>query len=405
MSLPYFKRFGWEAEVIAVDSKYTDLPKDELLAESIPSDIKIHYVKAFNKGWTSKIGFGSISYRSWWFFRKKVNKLLIEKKYDLIYFSTTQFQICTLGGYWKKRFKIPYIIDMQDPWHSEYYQGKPKQQQPPKYWLSYRLNKFLEPIAMEHVDGLISVSESYIETLKSRYPRIKQIPAATITFGAFEPDLEIAAQNKNRFERLLKPGFKNIAYIGRGGMDMYNAIKPVFEVVKNGLLSEPEIFNKLKFYFIGTSYAPEGQGALTILPLAKQYGLEESVIEITGRIGYYHTLITLQQADALFVPGSDDPNYTASKIYPYLLTRKPLLAIFNSQSSALNILQEHGLKQSYSFDHTNDIHLKINFFLKQVVDGDTDAIQYNPLAIEKYSAKTMTERQCDLFNEVTFIPR
>ena len=400
MSLPYFKDNGWEAEVVAVDPRHTDLPQDQLLMESIPADIKVHLVKAFSKSWTSEIGFGSISYRSWWFFRKKVNRLLKAEKFDLIYFSTTQFQLCILGAYWKKQFKVPYVIDMQDPWHSEYYRDKPKQQQPPKYWLSYRLNRYLEPIAMKQAGGLISVSESYIKILKDRYPQIRQIPAATITFGAFEPDLKIAVSHQNEFERLLDPGFKNIVYIGRGGMDMYDAIKPVFETLKKGLSDAYPSFSRLKLYFIGTSYAPAGRRSETIIPFAKQYGLEESVIEITGRIGYYHTLTTLLQADALFIPGSDDPQYTASKIYPYLLTNKPLLAIFNLHSSALSILDEFGVNHAYSYDKTPDINLKIEGFLKGVINNNIKEPCYESVAIEKYSAKMMAKSQCDLFNVV-----
>jgi hypothetical protein len=404
MSLPYFEENGWQVEVVAVDRQYTDLPIDELLIESVPTAIKIHYVKAFNKTWTSKIGFGSIAYRSYWFFRKKVNQLLKEEKFDLIYFSTTQFQVCILGAYWKKRFKIPYVIDMQDPWHSEYYRDKPKQQQPPKYRLSYQLNKYLEPLAMKHVDGLISVSENYIEILKDRYPHLKKKPSATITFGAFEADLKIASNHQNTFKPVLDPGYKNIVYIGRGGMDMHNAITPVFETLKKGLVDEPYLFKKIKLYFIGTSYAPSGQETSTILPLATQFGIEEHVEEITSRIGYYHTLITLQQADALFIPGSDDPNYTASKIYPYLLTNKPLLAVFNAQSPAINILNEFGVKHVYSYDKTPGIHSKIELFLKEVINGDMDEQAYNPVAIKKYSAQTMAKRQCDLFNLINLLP-
>ena len=400
MSLPYFKENGWDAEVVAVDPEYIDLPQDALLVESIPAGVKIHYVKAFDKKWSSKIGFGSISYRSMWFLQQKVNQLFKHKKFDLIYFSTTQFQVCILGAYWKKRFKVPYVIDMQDPWHSEYYQDKPKEQRPPKYWLSYRLNKYLEPVAMKQVDGLISVSKHYIDTLKERYPQIQQVPADTITFGAFEPDMAIASHNKDAFTPILLQGFKNVVYIGRGGMDMYNAITPVFEALKKGLTAEPQLFNTIKLYFIGTSYAPNGQGAETIMPLAAQYGVKESVIEITGRIGYYHTLTTLKQADALFIPGSDDPKYTASKIYPYLLTFKPVLAIFNSESSAIGILHEFGVSQVYGYDKTQYLAHKITDFLKKVIEGGINDQKYDPSAIKKYSAQTMTTRQCELFDKV-----
>jgi hypothetical protein len=401
MSLPYYKEFGWDAEVVAVDPQYTNLPKDELLMESIPVDIKIHYVKALSKKWTQKLGFGSISYRSYRAYRAKVNHLLKNRKFDLIYFSTTQFQICILGAYWKKRFKVPYVIDLQDPWHSEYYRDKPRQQRPSKYWISYRLNKFLEPIAMKQVGGLISVSAEYINEIKARYPQIKNIPQATITFAAPAQDIEIAARNQDKFRPLLDAGFKNIVYIGRGGMDMYKAIAPVFETLKKGIAEEPELFKKIKVYFIGTSYAPQGQTIPTILPLALQYGLSDQIIEIADRIGYYHTLVTLQQADSLFIPGSDDPHYIASKIFPYLLTGRPLLAVFNAQSPALSILDEYEAKYVYSYDKTPGIHKKIDAFFKKIINNKIDEPVYNKDAVEKYSARMMTKRQCDLFNVIT----
>src|SRR4051794_36292253 len=190
MSLPFFSEFGFNAEVVCVDTKYADIVKDELLLTSVPLGIMIHKVKAFSKKWTSKIGLGSIALRSLYFYNKKVKALLRSKKYDLIYFSTTQFPVCILGRYWKRKYKVPYVIDMQDPWHSDYYQNKPKHERPPKYWFSYRLNKFLEPLAMKKVDGLIAVPKAYNITLKERYPSIKCIPAVTITFGAFKHDFE-----------------------------------------------------------------------------------------------------------------------------------------------------------------------------------------------------------------------
>jgi hypothetical protein len=181
---------------------------------------------------------------------------------------------------------------------------------------------------------------------------------------------------------------------------MHKAIIPVFEALKKGIEDQPETFSKLKFYFIGTSYAPAGEGEPTILPLAKQYGVESSVIEITGRISYYHTLLTLQQADILFIPGSDDPKYTASKIYPYQLTPKPLLAIFNSQSPAMAVLHEYGVTHAYGFDDKAGLNNEIYVFLKQVIEQGIEPDNYNPAAVEKYATRNLTGIQCGLFNAV-----
>lgn len=399
MSLPYFQKFGWDAEVVAVDPHYSEMVKDELLLQSVPINVKIHHVKAFNKSWTSKLGLGSIALRSLRFYRKEVNRLIRKRSFDLIYFSTTQFPVCILGAYWKRKFGIPYVIDMQDPWHSDYYQDKPKHQRPKKYWFSYRLNKYLEPKAMRTVDGLISVSDSYISDLRARYAETKQVPAETITFGAFEPDFEIAKKNSKLFDPILSPQSVNVVYVGRGGADMHKAVNILFETFKQGLKEDP-LFNKIKLWFIGTSYAPTGQGVPTILPQAKEFGIEKNVIEITDRISYYHTLLTLQQADALFIPGSDDPKYTASKIYPYILAQKQLLAIFNKHSSAIDILKEYNAPHVFSFD-SKDIKPQILLFLKKMLNKELTSPVYSPEALDKYSAENMTRRECLLFDTVT----
>ncbi|PTR01268.1 glycosyl transferase family 4 [Mucilaginibacter yixingensis] len=397
MSLPYFKDFGWEVEVVTVDPKYSDLSEDELLLKTIPLQTKIHYVRALPKKLTSKIGLGSIALRSLWFYKRPVDKLLRTRHFDLIYFSTTQFPVCILGAYWKRKFKIPYVIDMQDPWHSDYYRDKPKHQRPTKFWFSYRLNKYLEPRAMRLADGVISVSEDYIATLQNRYPCLKNVPAATITFGAFGPDMDIALKHQADFPSLLNENTINLVYVGRGGADMRAAITPVFSAFKKALLANPDI-SRIHFYFIGTSYAAAGTGVPTIAPLAAALGVATYVTERTDRISYYHTLCTLLKADALFIPGSDDPRYTASKLYPYLLTGKPLLTMFNAASPALNVLKEYGVYNSYNYTDVDSGQL-IDFF-QRLASGNLPQPVYNATAMHQYSAREMTHRQCLLFDNV-----
>lgn len=399
MSLSYFREFGWEAEVVTVDEQYSDMGKDELLTSSIPDDIIVHKVKALNKTWTSKIGLGSIALRSLWYYKRDVNRLLKSCKYHLVYFSTTQFPVCILGAHWKKRWNVPYLIDMQDPWHSDYYQDKNKADRPAKYWFSYRLNKYLEPIAMNSVDGLISVSNAYIDDLKNRYPVIKDIPASTITFGAFATDLQIAKDNAHRYPNLLNSDTVNLVYIGRGGADMHPAITPVFNALQQAKADGDQSLRKIKIYFIGTSYAPDGQGVATIMPLAKKFGVDDQVVEITDRISFYHALVTMQQADALLITGSDDPKYSASKIYPYLLSQKPVLAIFISQSPIRDILNEYGCEFSLSYDNDGTVD-DVRNFLNRLAEDHLPVPAYNEDAMNKYSARNITKEQCAMFELV-----
>jgi len=403
MSLPYFTDFGWQAEVVTVDAKHSDINKDNLLSQSIPSNSVVHKVNAFSKKYTSKVGLGSLALRSLWYYKQTVNQLLKTKKYDLIYFSTTQFPVCILGAYWKKKFNIPYVIDMQDPWHSKYYQDKPKNERPAKYWFSYRLNKYLEPIAMKAVNGLISVSAAYIKTLQSRYPNTQNIPTAIITFGAFDKDFEIASRNQTLAPSVIIP-HKNtlsIVYIGRGGADMQPATRLLFAAFKLGLKTYPEIFNRFNFYFLGTSYAAAGKGKTTIQPIADEMGLADFVIENPDRISFYQTINTLKAADVLFIPGSDDPQYTASKIYPYLMADKPLISIFHPASSAAQIIKDCEVGLPLTFDMDGEIIL--DRIVKYLLAVAEKKIIVKPPVVnifEKYAAKNMTKLQVDVFNKV-----
>lgn len=399
MSVPFFEQEGWIAEVVKVKDEFCDLEKDHLLMKSIPQDIKIHEVAAFSKKYTAKIGLGSLAFRSLWFYKKYVDKLLKQAHFDLIYFSTTQFPVCILGAHWKKKFGIPYVIDLQDPWHSTYYQDKPKKERPKKYWFSYRLNKHLEPLAMNQVDGLISVSQAYLNTMHERYPRTKLIPQKVITFGAFEKDFEIAAihapQIKVAFSS--EKGFKNIVYVGRGGFDMQDAARLLFTAFKELLFNNPEAYASFRFHFIGTSYAPKGEGDPSFMPIAKEMNLEEYVLEQTNRIGFYESIRTLQEADALVVMGSNDPQYTASKIYPYILAQKPLLGIFNSQSSAYTIINNcnAGIVTALEREEKS----KISLFLTGVLNN---SLIFDPKwdQFKLYSAKSMTQNQCKIFDQM-----
>lgn len=401
MSLPYFEKLGWQAQVVKVNSIYTDMPADELLNQTIPTNTKIHEVNAFSKKWTSKFGLGSVALRSLWFYFRYVNKLLRKEKFDLIYFSTTQFPVCILGSYWKKKFKIPYVIDVQDPWHTDYYKAKPKAERPPKYWFSYHLNKCLEPIAMRNVDGLISVSENYISELKSRYPKIKNIPAKVITFGYAPIDLDLATTIKSESTNL-SSDYLNVVYIGAVGHIMNKSLTILFASLKSIKLNQFEIYKKIKFNFIGTSYAPKDKGYQTVIPVAINYGIEDCITEQTNRIGYFEALSLLSKADGLLILGSDDENYSASKIYPYLKVKKPLMAIYNSNSEVFNILQKFSAGTLISND-VEDQYLNVFNFIKQLLSGDKADTLINEKEFEKYSAEQLSKEQTDFFNQVISI--
>lgn len=403
MSLPYYKSFGWEAELVTVNPKHSEISIDEMLLKNIPNEIIIHQVEAFNYKWTRKFGLGSIALRSLWFYKKRVNQILKNEHFDLIFFSTTQFPLLILGNYWKNKFKIPYVIDMQDPWHSTYYNDKPVNERPPKYWFSYQLNKYLEPIAMNAVDGLISVSQGYLDTLENRYKRLIKVPQQVIPFGILKKDFEWVRQNEKHFKQhyIKKNEQIDFVYVGRGGYDMRKAVVLLFNAFKEGLKTNNEQFRNIRFHFIGTSYAPEGKGVPTILPIANEMGITAYVNEQTDRISLYQSIYTLMNADALIILGSEDQQYTGSKVFPYIMAERPLLAILHPESSATQILLNCNAADIISImaPENQSTELIYNYLykasLRKILSKKT-----NWPAFDSYSAENLCKQQCELFNKV-----
>lgn len=401
MSLPFFKQFGWEAEVVTVHDVFSDLPKDQLLLQSIPEDIKVHKIRAFSKKWTSKLGFGNIAFRSFYFYRNYVNHILRTNYFDLIYFSTTQFPITILGAYWKKKFKIPYVIDMQDPWHSNYYLNKPKNEQPPKFKLSYRLNKFLEPIAMKNVNGLISVSEEYIFQLKNRYKELKDIPFKVIPFGVHYLDFKIARENKFDDFLELDQKKKNIVYTGAVGSVMKESIeffcKKLFFLKENQRTS----YDKLNFYFIGTSYTPNNLATESVMPIAKLFDVADCIKEIPNRIGYFNSINLLQKSDGLIVLGSDENSYNPSKIFTYIHTKKQMIGIFKKPSTASSMIEDFGSGVVVYYEYHQKSQDDFVSFFEHIIKGDDICPkEASEGQLKSYDSELLTKEQCLLFNAV-----
>jgi glycosyltransferase involved in cell wall biosynthesis len=403
-SLPFFEQMGWKATVLAVIPKYIEMSEDPILLKTIPEDTDLTYLKAFDAKRTRKFGLGNIGYRSLYYFRKHSNKLLKDNKFDLIYFSTTAFPVMTLGRYWKKKFGVPFIIDMQDPWRNDFYLDKPKSERPPKFLLAYNMDKYLEAWTMKHVDGIVSVSPGYPETLMERYPNIKPEDCIVIPFGGAGVDFEVLDEVKlknNLFE--LNDGKINFVYIGRGGHDMNFALGGIFSGLKKGLEQNPELFSNIRMFFIGTSYAADGKGLKTITPIAEKYGVQDHVIELTNRLPYFEAMNVLKDADVMLIPGSTDTQYTASKLYPYILAKKPMMAVFNENSSVVEVLAKTNAGTCVTFSNSdNEEDLGDSVF--KTYTEYLNKIPFTPKTnwdeFEPYSAREATRKQVDFFNKI-----
>jgi hypothetical protein len=399
LSLPHYEELGWTPVVLCVDEQHVEGFHDPLLLETLPADIEVHRLNAWPAAITRKFGLGSLSMRSYFHFKRKGNELLRSGAFDLVFFSTSLFHVCALGPYWKRKFGVPFIIDMQDPWRNDFYLSQPRHQRPPKFRIAYAIDKRLEAATIPSVDGIISVSKGYIQMLQDRYPQIKGRPAVVLPFGTSERDFALVKARQIPPQVIRQDdGIINVVYVGA----MTKFFLPLLRAFFRAFAEKGPDKHRYHFYFIGTNYIP-GAEARPVEQLAAELGLEEIVTEMPKRIPYFSALATLMHADILFIPGSTDPDYNASKVYNNILAGKPIFSIFNKDSLVKKIIEDSRAGLVVGIDG-NETETELVSRIAEKMDAFA-SLHLQPAGIgtsilAEHSAASLTKAQVSFFDSI-----
>ena len=406
MGLPYYRKFGWEPVVLTVHPDDVAGTREPELEQTYPADVRVVRCRALPLRWTRWIGLGNLGLRAWWPLLRAGTRLIKGERFDLVLFSNTQFITFTLGPWWCRWFGIPYVIDLQDPWRTDSYE-QPGAPPPPggrKYLLARCLAFLCEGPTYRRTAGFISVSPRYLSDLAQRYPWFRDKPQATIRFGVSVADFEYIRLHPPAGARLARQAGKiNLLYTGAAGPIMPHALNILFAGFSRYKQAHPERAARFQFHFVGTSYVAPGQGTPSVLPMAEQFGLAGSVEEIPHRIGYLESLALLLQADALILPGSSDPAYSPSKLYPYYLSGKPILGVVFENSHLQELLTEFACAWLVPFSPAgaNDAaYSRLAEFFDHALSGFPAGVlpPRNDSAFrEGYLAEPLTEAQCEFF--------
>ncbi len=318
--LAHLPEFGWQPHVLTVDPSAAEAPLEPDLLSTYPSDVPVTRVSAIPTQLSRPFGLGNIAWRAWNSLRRTGDRLLREQRFDLVYFSTTQFACLPLGRLWRRRHRVPFVVDLQDPWRNDFV--LPTGTRPPGGWkfrFASAQARWLEPWTLRRCAGVVAVSPAYLEQLRSRYPWWNHTRGITIPMGWSERDFAAAQKQPSAIHAQLNV----IRYIGRLGPDLLPALEVFIAGFAQAQRPTPA---PLHCEFRGGSYDPRA-AAGPARALAERHGVSSLVSEDPTRIPYLAALATLCSADANLIFGSDDPGYAPSKIWLTLAARRPWLAL------------------------------------------------------------------------------
>jgi len=401
--------FGWNPIVLTVEGQYYEWSVDPENEKLLPENLEVIRTRAFPAWLTRKVGIGDIGLRCLWQQWRALRKLCRRQRVDLILVPIPPNPSMVLARLAYEEFGIPYVLDYNDPVTTDYYWKLPRSQRPPKYALAYALARLIEPFALRQAAELTSVDTSYTVGAQARYHGLGQLRTTAIPHGGEPADFDYLALHprKNTFFNK-EDGLVHMGYVGRGGVDMISTLRALFRAVRLGQEHNPELFRRLRIHFVGTTYAHKGASQYQMLPTAKSEGVESLVDEHPTRVSYLDAIQILLDCHALLTLGSESAHYTASKVFPYILAKRPILAIFHEASSAVKILKETQAGEVVTFNDSASLEARIPDLVVHLERILTLPREFQPATrwgvFEQYTTRAMTARLAQVFDRVASVP-
>jgi glycosyltransferase involved in cell wall biosynthesis len=397
----YAEENGWKVEVLAVDPRFYEESLDTELLRLLPDDLRVTHTPALSPRWTRRFGVGDIGMRAYFPMRRVLRHRCRDWRPDALFIPGGPFYTFGLGADMRREFGIPYMLDYTDPWvcpllpHEDHVWRK-------AYWARKLALRF-EPRAVRNASRILAVSDKTHDGLRERYPDVPEDRFSAVPFG-FEPsDYEAlrAHPRPNRYWEATD-GRLHLVYVGAMLPHGYDVVRALFAAALRIRDLNRALYERLEFHFFGTTYDPRATRGL-VEPVAEELGIAEKVHEHPRRIPYIDALNVLVGADVVLALGSTMHHYTASKIFPCLLAKRPLLAVFHEQSTVCEILRRSGSGELVRFSDDHPIEGRVAELADALERLTTSgSARTNPRleALEEYSAAAMSRTIFGLLDDL-----
>lgn len=252
-----------------------------------------------------------------------------------------------LGPLVRRWTGTPYVVDYIDPWMSDWTASHGF---PSKAWFYHRLAAVIEPTVLRSASHVTAVSEGILDGLRERYPWLASSQLTAMPYGAETDDLAASARlNVEPPDFREGDGALNICFTGalqpKGGA----LLRAVLSALRDLRASGSALGDRVRLRCYGTSNQTWGSVRYGVMPVALEFGLSDVVSEIPERVPYLQAMAVLRACDISLVMGSSDSHYQASKLYPAIVSGRPILVICHAESSNRTVMDETGAGMCVTF--------------------------------------------------------
>jgi glycosyltransferase involved in cell wall biosynthesis len=398
--------FGWEPVVLTV--KNGSYPStDDSLEKDIPEGIKVYKTKTFEpfqlynalKGKKGKsTGVGMIGMQEPSFFqrmsmyvranyfipdaRKGWKKYAVKAAAEIIQEEGIEAVITTgpphsahlIGLDLKKRFSLPWIADLRDPWTTVFYNAFF-----PRTEKSIAKDQRLEDLVLTEADALTVVSNGMKQEFSDRNDDI------SIIYNGFDEDdmPPVSVQRSDRF---------TLSYVGNFKPNQ-NAPQ-LWEALAELGKEEESFLTDFRLFLTG-NVDP------TVLSSIEEAGLAQS-LELSPFVAHKEAVRRMMSADMLlFVIPQSDRNklIITGKLFEYLATGNAILAVGPVDGDASAVLADAGRSAMSDYSEKEQIKAQVAAAYKRWKAGESNRVEKGELA--RFSRRGLTEQLAHKLNELT----
>jgi glycosyltransferase involved in cell wall biosynthesis len=301
-------------------------------------------------------------------------KVIEQEKPDVIITTGPPHSTHLIGLKLKSKFNIPWVADFRDPWTTIYYnQFLLRTKNSDAKDLSF------ETSVLKTADAIITATPGITEDLRARSNRIETIPN-----GFDEADFEGIKSDQ-------PPKFR-MAYVGN--LKPIQNTKTVWKAISELCSESQEFKNKFEFEITG-NIADEIADAL------KDFGIMEQVV-IKSFVPHKQAIARMLSAHVLFLPipiDKDNTRILTGKIFEYLATKRPLLAVGPTNGNAASILTECGKAPMLEYDNLAEIKSQLRKVFSDFEASSIPKTEGND-NYQNYSRKGTTKMLASLINSI-----
>lgn len=411
----YLPEFGYEPVVITGTGTESEFPEDTELEKEVSGvcryDIQFSksekllgsYLRGSIGRWTNT------SMLCWLKAAGRTLEVVIEKeKPDILFVTTSPFPAAKVIGEVSRRFGIPYVLDMRDPWALD-----PITRYPTK--MHYYLNLMDMRRACRRASAVIMNTPGALNAAVNAFRDIEQDKMFCITNGWDYRDFQTPRQNSNNSNkvltivhtglfrtkiakkyqqdrnplRFLRYSVSQIDLLSRTPHYLFEAHRML---VRKNLINPKDI----KCIFAGDVTEEDRE-----LVLKHQVG---DIVEFTGYLNHKQSIDLLNAADVLFLPlhelgDGKAPLIVPGKTYEYLASRKPILACV-PKGDARDFVRKSGLGFACEPSDVNQIAEMILKLLEQHKSPEGIKLQPNDDFINQFERRRLTQKLADVFDYV-----